>query len=133
MSDSATRNHIENINSIEELEQYIKYSDPQEQSLEHIFEKEFQKEELLNHDEYGQLKIRGLRDHFQHKKYWSWLLMFAIGFMVIFQFILVILVGVNALDFRDYTWLLPTLMVQYLAQIVGLAVFVVRSLFKDIN
>jgi hypothetical protein len=73
----------------------------------------------------------GLKSHYQHKSYWSTcLLMLVIGLMV-FQSVLIVFVGLNRMDFNNYQWLLPALLVQNLAQVVGLAVFVVRALFKD--
>ncbi|WP_430422038.1 hypothetical protein [Phenylobacterium sp.] len=75
----------------------------------------------------------GLRDHFRHKKLWSWFLMALMGFMVGFQSWLIYRVGIGFWDFKDYAWLLPTLMIQYLLQVAGLAYIAVRSLFKDLN
>lgn len=78
-------------------------------------------------------KLAGLRDHFRHKKLWSWFLMGLMAFMVGFQSWLIWQVGIRHWNFMGYQWLLPTLMVQYLVQIVGLALFVVRSLFKQMD
>jgi hypothetical protein len=75
--------------------------------------------------------LSGLRDHLRHKSYWSFFLMFLMFAMVAFQSVLIGLVGAGIWNFSQYRWLLPTLMIQYLVQIVSLAVFVVRSLFKD--
>jgi hypothetical protein len=54
------------------------------------------------------------------------------AFMILFQSLLIWRVGVNAWLFEKYTWLLPALLVQNLAQVIGLALIVVRSLFKEI-
>jgi hypothetical protein len=75
----------------------------------------------------------GLRDHFRHKGYWSLFLMTVMAFMVLFQSWLIWMVGGGWWDFTKYEWLLPTLMVQYLLQVAGLALVAVRSLFKDIS
>lgn len=77
--------------------------------------------------------IAGLKDHYKHKARWSYFLMFLMFTMVLFQSILLYEVGIGAWDFSKYAWLLPALLVQNLAQIVGLAVFVVKALFKDMN
>ncbi len=95
------------------------------------FEGEFDRQRIEAEREYT--KLQGLRDHFRHKKHWSNFLMLIMGFMVCFQSLLIVCVGVDWWNFRDYEWLLPTLMIQYLLQIVGLATFVVRSLFKDVQ
>jgi uncharacterized membrane protein YcfT len=52
---------------------------------------------------------------------------------MMFQSGVVLAVGLQALNFVEYKWLLPALLVQNLAQVVGLAVFVVRSLFKEMK
>lgn len=78
-------------------------------------------------------KLVGLRDHFRHKKYWSWFLMGLMGFMVVYQSWLIWMVGGGWWDFTDYAWLLPTLMIQYLLQVAGLALVAVRSLFRDVT
>lgn len=83
--------------------------------------------------ERGFANLLGLRDHFRHKKYWSWFLMTIMAFMVVFQSLVIWMVGGGYWDFTKYAWLLPTLMIQYLAQIAGLALVAVRSLFKDIS
>ena len=59
--------------------------------------------------------------------------MVAIGTMLLFQMVLLICAGADWLDFKDYEWLLPSLLAQNLIQIVGLAVYAVRSLFRDIT
>ncbi len=53
--------------------------------------------------------------------------------MILFQWLLLGLVGVGIWDFTKYEWLLPVLLVQNLGQIIGLALVVVKSLFKDID
>lgn len=76
---------------------------------------------------------KGVQQHYQHKGRWSRFLLWAIGCMIGYQMILLVLVGRGALDFKEYDWLLPALLVQNLAQIVGLAVYAVKHLFSDIT
>ena len=76
---------------------------------------------------------KGIQQHYQHKGRWSRFLLRAIGFLIGYQMILLVLVGYGALDFKEYDWLLPALLVQNLAQIVGLAVYAVKHLFSDIT
>lgn len=78
-------------------------------------------------------KIRGLEAHFAHKSLWSGVLIVTIAWMVLFESILVACVGMGWWDFTKYSWLIPTLMIQFLAQIVGLGLLVVKSLFKDMD
>lgn len=75
----------------------------------------------------------GIRDHYRQKNRWSRFLMGAIAGMLIFQCILLALVGSGIWDFTAYDWLLPALLVQNLAQVVGLAVWAVKYLFSDIT
>lgn len=91
----------------------------------------FRKTSIEAQESYAHLQ--GLRDHYQHKKNWSWFIMLLMAGMVGFQSYLLYRVGVGAWDFKSYEWLLPALLVQNLTQIVGLAVFVVKALFKDIR
>lgn len=77
--------------------------------------------------------LQGLRDHYRHKGRWSTFLMFVMAGMVLFQSVLLGLVGAGIWDFSRYAWLLPALLVQNLAQVIGLAVFVVKALFRDVG
>ncbi len=74
----------------------------------------------------------GVRQHYQHKGRWSKFLLVAIAGMISYQMVLLILVGINWLDFSDYDWLLLGLLVQNMAQIVGLSIYAVKNLFSDI-
>lgn len=83
--------------------------------------------------EYAYAHLAGIQDHYKHKGRWSWFLMSIIGLMMIFQLVLITLVGVKLLDFTDYEWLVQLLLVQNLAQVVGLAIYAVKYLFSDIS
>ena len=82
---------------------------------------------------YFAIHLAGARDHYLHIGKWSKFLMSAIGGMILFQSALLTLVGLGWLDFTQYEWLLPVLLVQNLGQIVGLALYAVRYLFSDIS
>lgn len=77
--------------------------------------------------------LKGLREHYKHKGRWSNFLMCVMLGMVVFQCVLLGMVGAGQWDFSKYEWLLPLLLVQNLAQIIGLAVFVVKALFRDMK
>jgi hypothetical protein len=77
--------------------------------------------------------LQGVRDHYRHKGKWSTFLMWVMAGMVVFQSVLLGLVGAGIWDFSAYDWLLPALLVQNLAQVIGLAVFVVKALFREIR
>lgn len=76
------------------------------------------------------IHLRGLQDHYAHKGNWSWFLMGLLSAMIVFQSVLLGMVGVGIWDFTRYDWLLPALLVQNLGQIIALAYVVVKSLFR---
>lgn len=89
----------------------------------------FNERSVESQEKYARLK--GLEAHYRHRGHWSYFLMALMAGMVGFQSYLLVQVGQGNWDFTDYSWLLPALLAQNLAQIVGLAVFVVRALFTD--
>lgn len=89
----------------------------------------FNEKSVGSQEQYERLK--GLQDHYRHKGRWSYFLMFLMTAMIGFQSYLLAMVGAGYWDFKAYDWLLPALLAQNLAQVVGLAVFVVRSLFSE--
>ncbi len=83
--------------------------------------------------QYSYEHLIGVKDHYLQKKKWSTFLRLSIGFMILFQSGLLIFVGMGMLDFKSYSWLLPSLLIQNLAQVIGLAVYAVKYLFSDIS
>lgn len=59
--------------------------------------------------------------------------MWSICGMIVYQMVVLVLVGADVLDCGKYEWLLPGLLVENLAQIVGLAIYAVKHLFSDIT
>lgn len=114
--------------TVEELKQSVISSKTGARDRQLTFEGEFKSEAAARQAEYAHLA--GLLDHYKHKQWWSYFLMLLMVVMIGFQSFLLYKVGVKEWDFKDYEWLLPALLVQNLGQVVGLAVFVVRSLFK---
>ena len=107
-------------------------SKPSETSLpERRYELEFGASSVDKQAQYAHLK--GIRDHYKHKGRWSNFLILAIAAMLVFQSFLLIKVGLGIWDFSAYEWLLPALLVQNLAQVVGLSVWAVKYLFSDIS
>jgi len=102
-----------------------------QQGGEKEYEDDFSAKSVTAEAEYTHLT--GLQDHYKHKRYWSWFLMGLMTAMIIFQTLVIYKVGVKSWDYTEYKWLLPALLVQNLAQIVGLAVFVVKSLFANLD
>lgn len=117
--------------SASDLKIEVKASTRDARKYEQSFEENFRKFAIDSERSY--VNLQGLRDHYVHKGRWSWFLMFIMFLMVVFQCFLMWKVGEGVWDFVKYKWLLPLLLVQNLAQVVGLAVFVVKSLFKDIS
>ena len=92
---------------------------------------EKRREEINNQTKY--IWAIGLRDHFKEKSKWSGWLLAAVLFLILFQSLIISLVGADVFHFEKYKWLLPLLLVQNFAQIIGLALVVVKSLFNDMN
>lgn len=95
------------------------------------YKRRFQNLSIEGGVEYAHLK--GIQDHYKHKGRWSNFLILAIAAMLVFQSVLLIKVGLGKWDFTAYDWLLPALLVQNLAQVVGLSVWAVKYLFSDIS
>ena len=95
------------------------------------FARRFDRQAIEGQERYEHL--RGLRGHYKHKGLWSYFIAAMMAAMIGFQCYLLKQVGLGAWDFSNYTWLLPALLVQNLAQVIALAVVVVKSLFKDMN
>ncbi|PWB81529.1 MAG: hypothetical protein C3F11_14955 [Methylocystaceae bacterium] len=130
--DVAQQDEEEELPGVADLKREVSRSSSTTQIIEEEkFIETFSKRSLEGEREYAHL--RGLVDHYKHKGRWSWFLIALMAFMVGFQSLLLSLVGAGIWSFEKYSWLIPTLLVQNLAQIVGLAVFVVKSLFKDIK
>jgi hypothetical protein len=98
---------------------------------ERKFVNEFQENAIQSETMYAHLD--GVKDHYKQKRIWSTFLMCAIGGMLLFQSVLLVVVGAEYLDYSKYEWLLPVLLVQNLAQVIGLAVWAVKYLFSDIR
>lgn len=98
---------------------------------EREFSRRSQKDSVSSQTAYAHLK--GIQDHYWHKGKWSWFLMGTVGLMLVFQSVLLVFVGLEKLNFENYEWLLPALLVQNLGQVIGLAVFAVKYLFSDIT
>lgn len=92
------------------------------------FEEKFHSDFVRSEVEWA--KLKGLQDHYRHKGNWSWFLMLLLVAMIGFQSVLMIFVGLDIWDFKEYEWLLPALLVQNLGQVIALAYVVVKSLFR---
>lgn len=73
-------------------------------------------------------RLQAFENHHRNKGKWSLFVMVIMAFMIGFQSLLLMLVGLDVWDFTKYEWLLPTLMVQNLAQVIALAVVIVKAL-----
>jgi hypothetical protein len=81
--------------------------------------------------EHAFAKLRAFQNHHESKRHWSHFMMIVIGGLIVFQAVLLVKVGTGEWDFTKYQWLLPLLLVQNLAQIVGLAHVAVKALFDS--
>lgn len=77
----------------------------------------------------GYARLTAFQAHHHHKGRWSLFVMAAMAWMIGFQSLLLALVGTGLWDFTPYQWLLPSLLIQNLAQIITLAAIIVKALF----
>jgi len=117
--------------SVAELKKEINKSDKDTRGRGEAFYDEFAIFSVKNERSY--VHLRGLSAHYRHKGMWSYFIAFLMLLMIAFQSALLGMVGSGLWSFEKYTWLLPGLLVQNLAQVIGLAVFVVKALFKEIG
>lgn len=117
--------------SLEEARSSVQNIGNNSRRLQEEFEAEFTERSIASELKYTHLA--GLQDHYRHKSKWSWFLMVLMLWMIAFQSLVIWKVGANKWDFSQYDWLPPALLAQNLAQIVGLAVFVVKSLFTSLS
>jgi hypothetical protein len=99
--------------------------------VEERYEEAFTRQAIDIEESY--VHLRGLQMHYTHKAGWSVYLAAMMALMIGFQILLLSLVGSEVWSFEKYDWLLPALLVQNLAQVIGLAVIVVKSLFTDVR
>jgi hypothetical protein len=109
----------------------VEVAEADSQALQETWEKQFRA--MSAAQEISWVRLNAIQDHYAHKGKWSYFLMGLMLLMVVFQSVLLGLVGANVWDFSKYDWLLPLLLVQNFASIVGLAVWVVKALFKDLK
>jgi hypothetical protein len=131
MSEDETQSSDLPLPSTEDIKKEIGSSGKQLRGNEDEFLRQFNTFSVQSERSYTHLKA--LQDHYQHKSMWSYFIGSLMLFMVLFQSFLLFMVGIGEWSFEKYVWLLPALLVQNLAQIAGLALFVVRALFKEIN
>lgn len=115
---------------LDELNSQIYENKQENENYEEYFAQEYSRH---RYQQLEYIELKGLEGHYKHKYYWSWFLMALMFCLVAFQSFLLGQVGAKIWDYSQYEWLLPLLLVQNFAQIVGLAVFVVRSLFSDMK
>jgi len=132
MSDEASDD--DRLPSYEDMKRYLEevpLPDYPPERYEENYQAAFDKTAVGLEEDFAHLN--GVISHYRHKGAWSYFLMAVMAGLVIFQSVLLGMVGARLWDFTDYDWLLPLLLVQNFAQIIGLAVFVVKALFKPIR
>lgn len=114
MSDDINREEGENhsdINpSLAQLKASVKVTKTASNKKQRDYERKFAVTSLHAEREYAH--VRGLSDHYWHRNMWSYALIMAMAFMILYQSVLLAMVGLNIWDFSKYKWLLPTLLVQ---------------------
>ncbi len=126
MADKATIEQA--LPNVDDITSSPDFDDSASDAYQFDFEEKFQSDLVRSEVEWA--KLKGLQDHYRHKGNWSWFLMGLLIAMIGFQSVLMIFVGLNIWDFKEYEWLLPALLVQNLGQVIALAYVVVKSLFR---
>ncbi len=86
-------------------------------------------EELSKTEAEFQIRVSGLKAYFIMRERWSWILASLLIASIIFQFILVLIVGKNWLDFSKNKDFLLLVTGENFVQIIGLCVIIVNFLF----
>ena len=118
----------------DDLVRYLEEAPPPDfapEAYEAEFQSRFATSSIKSQEDFEHL--RGLASHYWHKGCWSYFLMLIMAGLIAFQCFLLTQVGFGYWDFTKYDWLLPLLLVQNFAQIIGLAVFVVKALFAPVR
>lgn len=93
---------------------------------------EVEQQEEANYDKALRFaELQAFDSHHKNKGDWSKFMMEILAVLVAFQMLLLAMVGFGWWDFTKYDWLLPALLVQNLAQVVGLVFVIVKSLFGN--
>jgi hypothetical protein len=85
--------------------------------------------DFRNQAEAERIELEGRRQFFKLRGYWSGWLIGWITALLVFQTLLTMAIGSKLLDFREYSWFLPMVVVQNFLQIVGMGVVIVRFLY----
>lgn len=77
-----------------------------------------------------QIKLKGLTDFYNLRNTWSWIIGISISFLLTSQIVIVFLIGCNVLIYNS-TVVISIFFAETFAQIIGLAILVVKFLFKE--
>jgi hypothetical protein len=125
---------IENNEKKKEYESLLETSKTKEQRSGKFQEKKKDTEEMsaqrILRAEEEEVRIKGLKEFFIMRRRWSWLLMALLVVILLFNVLLVILVGLGWLNFVD-EWFLRIVLTTNLADIIGLVYLVVKFLFRE--
>jgi hypothetical protein len=77
----------------------------------------------------AQIELDGRQNYFSLRKRWSLLLKLLLSISIIFQFIVILLVGFGCLNYKEYSWFINLVMGENFFQIIGLCLIVVNFLF----
>lgn len=77
------------------------------------------------------VELDGRTAFFKLRRNWSAALMIWISTFIVFHVAVTVAVGLGALDFLEYQWLIPLITVENFLQIVGMGYVVVRFLYPN--
>jgi uncharacterized integral membrane protein len=126
---SSDHDSIDDSPTPDELLTALSFNEYESQEKEDRFARKFERDAIGRERDYAEL--RALSNHYDHKSYWSWFLLGVIGSMILFQMAVIRNIGQGEWRFVGYEWLIPALLVQNLAQVIGLSLFAVKALFAS--
>lgn len=95
-----------------------------------LLESDIDSERAVNED-MASVKLDGLKSFYKMRRVWSYYLAICLATILVFDIVLVVLVGLEALTFED-DWFLRIVLGTNLVDVIGLVYLVVRFLFgKD--
>ena len=114
----------------------VKYSDLQRKAAQrnqiiHLIPPRLERSRILVTSG-AEIKLKGLASYFTMRERWSHCLMIAIFIVLGFNILMVWFVGIGTLMYSD-EWFLRIVLTTNLADIIGLAVVIVKFLFPNQN
>jgi hypothetical protein len=90
---------------------------------------EDEREEAEKKAEITKIHLDGLKDFYFLRRTWSWAIFGFITTLILFHIVLTGCIGFGYMDFKEYPWFISIVVTENFAQIIALALIVVKFLF----